>query len=71
MQYLECVDTSADYLPRSDWEFVMADKQRCVKLIEEVYELLAVGKPLEAKELIQKRVNNSVVNVPFYVDMGE
>lgn len=60
-----------EYVARSDWEFVMADKQRCVKLIEDVYDLLADGKPTEAKELIQKRVNNLTVNVPFYVDMGE
>lgn len=62
---------TSEYVARSDWEFVMADKQRCVKLIEEVYDLLADGKPTEAKELIQKRVNNLTVNVPFYVDMGE
>ena len=71
MNTSEYVNTPADYLPRSDWEIVMADKQRCVKLIEDVYDLLASGKHIEAKELIQKRVNNLTVNVPFYIDTGE
>lgn len=71
MNSSEYVDMPADYLPRSDWEIVMADNQRCVKLIEDVYDLLVVGKHIEAKELIQKRVNNLNVNVPFYIDRSE
>lgn len=42
---------------RSDFDFIMQDKQRCVKLIEEVYALLADDKSIEAKEILQKRVN--------------
>lgn len=51
----------------SDWQFVMDDKTRCVKLIEEVYDLLAEGESKTAKELIQKRVNNLTVNIPPYI----
>jgi hypothetical protein len=71
MNFSEHVNVPADYLPRSDWEIVMADKQRCVKLIEDVYDLLVAGNHIEAKELIQQRVNNLTVNVPFYIDVGE
>jgi hypothetical protein len=71
MNFSDHVNMPAEYLPRSDWEFVMADNQRCVKLIEDVYDLLADGKSVEAKELIQKRVNNRTVNVPFYLDRSE
>lgn len=56
---------------RSDFDFVMQDKQRCVKLIEEVYALLADDKSIEAKEILQKRVNNMIVNIPVFIEPVE
>ena len=56
---------------RSDFDFIMQEKQRCVKLVEETYNLLAEGKPLEAKELLQKRVNNEYVNIPIFIEPVE
>ena len=57
-----------EYVLRSDWDFERADKIRCVKLIEEIYALLSDDKVTEAKELLQKRVNNRNVNIPFFID---
>lgn len=48
---------------RSDFDFVIQDKQRGVKLIQEVYALLVDDKSIEAKELLQKRVNNMNVDI--------
>lgn len=56
---------------RSDFDFVMADKQRCIKLIEDVYELLIDGRVKEAKELMQTRVNNLTVNIPPFIEPVE
>ena len=53
---------------RSDFDFVIQDKQRGMKLIEEVHELLMDDKLIEAKELLQKRLNNMIVSIPVFIE---
>jgi hypothetical protein len=46
----------------------MKDKQRCVKLIEDVYALVCDSKLSDAKALIEKSANNRTVNIPPFID---
>lgn len=56
---------------RSDFDFCYQDKQRCIKLIEDVYELVCDNKMSEAKAMLEKRVNNSNVNIPPFIEPVE
>jgi hypothetical protein len=53
---------------RSDFDYCMQDKQRCVRLIEDVYGLVCDNKMSEAKAMIEKQVNNMAVNIPPYIE---
>jgi hypothetical protein len=53
---------------RSDFDYCMQDKQRCVRLIEDVYALVCDNKMSDAKAMIEKRVNNMAVNVPLFIE---
>jgi hypothetical protein len=52
---------------RSDFDLCMQDKNRCIKLIEDVHALLCAGKDTHAKELLEKRVNNQTVDIPPFI----
>lgn len=62
-------DTQANCL-RSDFDFVQADKERALKLIEDVYETLSdtTMSPADivvyAKRMIRRRVNNLHTSIP-------
>lgn len=53
---------------RSDFDFCMQDKQNAIKLIEEAYKLICEDKLREARELLEKRVNNLTVNIPPFIE---
>ena len=56
---------------RTDFDHCMQDKQRAVKLIEETYELIFEGRLQDAKELLEKRVNNLTVHIPPFIETAE
>ena len=49
----------------------MRNKQRAIELIEETYQLICEGKTIQAKGLLEKRVNNLTVNIPPFIEPAE